>query len=215
VVAVLAPTQEYRDETHAVGQARRQAASARKDDRMKHFRAIAMLAGGSQNINSGNRPMFSQLAMLPEDQQQNAIRYMLPGGDRSAAVDARNAETSGKMAQQAMTAFLANNPGATPQARAAAEMQLENAGTQQSAAIQADAERLVNERADDQGWFNLPTRLIGGGAEGWDNTLLTVEEEEAAIRKLMAKYPHLSYDEARQQVEAAADGKTRQPRETP
>ena len=114
-----------------------------------------------------------------------------------------------------MTAFLANNPGATPEARAAAEMQLENASTQQSTAIQADAERLVNERADDQSWFNLPTRLVGGGAAGWDNTLLTIEEEEAAIRKLMAKYPHLSYDEARKQVEAAADGKTRQPREKP
>jgi hypothetical protein len=176
------------------------------------WQATAMLAGGSHNINSGNRGAYNMLNELEGEDRDRALMYMSPAGPMAAAVDARNAEAAGKMAQQAMTQFFVNNPAASPEARAAANMQLQNADAQQSAAIQKDAERLVDERADDQGWFNLATRALGGGVEGWDNTLLTIAEEEAAVRKLMARYPHLSYDEASQQVAAAADRKTRQPR---
>jgi hypothetical protein len=185
---------------------------SRQTEAADRWRATAMLAGGSHNINSGNRGAYNMLNELEGEDRGRALMYMSPAGPMAAAVDARNAEAAGKMAQQAMTQFFVNNPAASPEARAAANMQLQNADAQQSAAIQKDAERLVDERADDQGWFNLATRALGGGVEGWDNTLLTIAEEEAAVRKLMARYPHLSYDEASQQVAAAADRKTRQPR---
>jgi hypothetical protein len=45
-------------------------------------------------------------------------RQMLAGGPTPLDVQARSAEMASRMAQQAMTAFLTNNPGATPEQRA-------------------------------------------------------------------------------------------------
>ena len=130
-VMVLVPGKAIR-EKRATDLAGRQAAYqtrkvAREEDfqsRRAHRLALAQLAGGSQNINSGNRWMAEALlAMTPED-RASSMRYMLPGGNLAAGVDAENAQLSGKMAQQAMTAFLANNPGADPEARKRAEDQI-------------------------------------------------------------------------------------------
>jgi hypothetical protein len=195
-----------RDRANANRADRRQAA---KD----HWRAVAMLAGGSQNINSGNRAFYNQLAMLPEEERQRQLQYALPGGRERAAVEAaHNQQLSELGLRVAMgQGFQPMNPAQ----EAAANQQIRERQAEQSAVILSDAQSFVNESADDQGWFNLATRLIGGGAEGWDNTLLTIEEENAAARKLMAKYPHLTFEQALEYVNAAAGNKTRQQRPAP
>jgi len=127
-VQVLVPDKDMR-EKEATALAGRQAAYqtrkvAREEDfqsRRAHRLALAQLAGGSQNINSDNRWMAEALLAMTPEQRSSSMRYMLPGGNLAAGVDAQNAQLSGKMAQQAMTAFLANNPGADPEARKRAE----------------------------------------------------------------------------------------------
>ena len=90
-----------------------------------NWRATAMLAGGSQNLNSGNRWIANSLVRMNPEDRANSMRYMLPGGQLHAQVDAANAEAAASMAQRAMTAFLANNPGADPEmAKRAAEQAL-------------------------------------------------------------------------------------------
>jgi hypothetical protein len=85
------------------------------------WQATAMLAGGSHNINSGNRGAYNILNELKGKDRERALLYMTPAGPLAAGVDARSADRAAAMAQQAMTAFLANNPGADPESRKRAE----------------------------------------------------------------------------------------------
>lgn len=85
------------------------------------WQATAMLAGGSHNINSGNRGLYNMLNELKGEDRDRALLYMTPAGPLAAGVDARSADRAAEMAQRAMTAFLANNPGADPEARRRAE----------------------------------------------------------------------------------------------
>lgn len=85
------------------------------------WQATAMLAGGSHNINSGNRGAYNILNELKDEDRDRALLYMTPAGPLAAGVDARSADRAAEMAQRAMTAFLANNPGADPEARKRAE----------------------------------------------------------------------------------------------
>jgi hypothetical protein len=94
---------------------------SRQTEAADRWRATAMLAGGSQNINSGNRGAYNMLNELEGEDRGRALMYMSPAGPMAAAVDARSAERAAAMAQQAMTAFLANNPGADPESRKRAE----------------------------------------------------------------------------------------------
>jgi hypothetical protein len=99
-----------------------------QDARAATWKAQAMLAGGRPTGGiGGSKATVNAWLNLPEDQRDSAMRYMLPGGQLSATVDANNAAQGGKMAQAAMTAFLQNNPGATPEQRAAAEIKLRQA----------------------------------------------------------------------------------------
>jgi hypothetical protein len=86
--------------------------------RRRRATAMAMLAGGSQNLNPQSRAAIASFMAMNDfnpdtftDEQKSSLRYVAPGGLLAAEVDARNAEQSGRMAQQAMTAFLNNNPG--------------------------------------------------------------------------------------------------------
>ena len=110
---------------------RSRASAARIDDanaRREAWKAQAMLAGGQPTGGrGGSKAITNALMMLPEDERNQSLRYMLPGGDRAAAVDAANAATAGRMAQSAMSAFLTNNPMATPEQRAMFEQRAREA----------------------------------------------------------------------------------------
>jgi hypothetical protein len=103
-------------------------AQARRDkeqSRLERWQAISMLAGG--NPSRQQFAMGNALLDMSPDQRNSSLRYMLPGGDRAAAVDAANAATAGRMAQSAMSAFLTNNPMATPEQRAMFEQRAREA----------------------------------------------------------------------------------------
>ena len=77
-------------------------------EREETWRAQMMLSGGRPT--AASKATVNALRTLPEDQRASTMRYMLPGGQLSATVDANNAALAGRMAQSAMTAFLTNNP---------------------------------------------------------------------------------------------------------
>lgn len=96
------------------GAAARQAVAAKRaageSDRMQRFLAQVQLGGGRQTPQSIQ--LETMLNGMTDEQRQQAMRYMVPGGQLAAMVDAQNAASAAKMAQSAVTSFLANNQGA-------------------------------------------------------------------------------------------------------
>lgn len=162
VVMVYEPGPKIREKQAADLKAR-QAAYQQKKARMdaereaarQHWRATAMLAGGSQNLNSGNRWIADALVGMKPDDRDAAIRYMLPGGELHARVDAANAERAAKMAEAAILGSL-RNAIPNPMQEAAREQQ----ELQQNQDMVAWAEKNINDRyaydADSwSGWLGL------------------------------------------------------------
>ena len=103
-VMVLRPTPKFAGEQKEVMKTRRAALDADFQSRRAHRLALAKLAGGSQNINSGNRWMAEALlAMKPED-RASSMRYMLPGGNLAAGVDAQNMQNASEAIKRYLTA---------------------------------------------------------------------------------------------------------------
>jgi len=86
------------------------------------WQATAMLAGASQNINSGNRGAYNMLNELEGEDRDRALMYMSPAGPMAAAVDARNAQAAGEMASSAVQAMLRNVPDPAKQKLADAQI---------------------------------------------------------------------------------------------
>lgn len=171
------------------------------------IRARNLLAGGSQNINSGNVGFWNRLAMLPQEQRDLVIAQSMPiNPDRAKIEAARNAQLTELGLRTAQGRGFQE---LDPVQRDALDRQGDAADVQMASKIGEDATAIVGEYADNIGWNNWLTRLVGGGSEGWDNTLFTVEEEQKAVRRLMAKYPHLSFEQALQYVQAASTNVTR------
>ena len=102
-VVVLAPTREFKKEQADNLRERRKALAAERQARRDRWQATAYLAGGSQNLNSGNRWIANALANMSPEQQEQAMRYMLPGGDRRALVDAQNMENANDVIKRYLT----------------------------------------------------------------------------------------------------------------
>ena len=122
-VQVLRPTKEFADGQKAVMKTRREALDADFQSRRAHRLALAKLAGGSQNINSGNRWMAEALlAMKPED-RASSMRYMLPGGNLAAGVDAQNMQNASEVFKRYMTSGAAAGMMNTPATAMAIQQQ--------------------------------------------------------------------------------------------
>jgi hypothetical protein len=127
-------------------------AQARRDkeqSRLERWQAISMLAGGNpsrQQFATGNA-----LMMLPENERNQSLRYMLPGGQFAAAVDAQNMQNANDVIKRFMTSGAAagmNNPLANAQAQMAQQ--------------QADSAKPVQVRAQEHvasGRLNHPDVL--------------------------------------------------------
>jgi hypothetical protein len=96
-VQVWSPTKEFSDGQKAVLKTRRDALNADFQKRRDRRIAMAMLAGGSENLNAGNRWIAEALLDMTPEQRASSMRYMLPGGDRAAAVDAGGARNAMRM----------------------------------------------------------------------------------------------------------------------
>lgn len=135
------------------------------DPRMERYKAQMMLAGSNPRKN-----MVNAWSMMDDpgvsEQQRRSLQYMLPGGQLAATVDANNAAMAGRMAQQAMTAFLTNNPAATPEQRAALEQRAREAnpaaagasdvaaGKPETPEAQAELDRLAESMDTSLGGFS-------------------------------------------------------------
>ncbi len=95
---------------------------SRQTEAADRWRATAMLAGGSHNINSGNRGAYNMLNELEGEDRDRALMYMSPAGPMAAAVDARNAQAAGEMASSAVQAMLRNVPDPAKQRLADAQI---------------------------------------------------------------------------------------------
>jgi hypothetical protein len=77
------------------------------------WKAQAMLAGGRPTGGiGGSKALTNAWLSLPEDQRDDAMRYMLPGGALSASVDARQLEQAAALAGKSILGAFATNPGA-------------------------------------------------------------------------------------------------------
>jgi len=134
-----------------------------------NWRATAMLAGGSQNLNSGNRWIAQSLVNMSDEDRANAMKYMLPGGQLHAQVDAANAEAAAVMAQRAVNNFLADNPGAS---------ELQREGLQGKRRLEAQ------DWFDDWLYKNHGTR----GQGGWTVGPYTAASMDNAVNYMMQVY---------------------------
>jgi hypothetical protein len=82
-----------------------------------------MLAGGQPTGGrGGSKAITNALMMLPREEREASLRYMLPGGQLAAGVDAQNMQNANDVIQRFMTsgaAAGANNPLAQAQAQMA------------------------------------------------------------------------------------------------
>lgn len=200
--SVYAPTPEFRKQQEDNQKRRRQELSAERDKRRANWQATAMLAGGSHNLNSGNRWIAQSLVNMSDEDRANAMKYMLPGGQMHAQVDAANAEAAASMAQRAMTAFLANNPGATPLQQAALDQQK---GKDRQDMLTWAESHISDNYAYDSGWMS--------SAFGLDE--FTPEEQAAAVNDILQRYPGTTPEQARQIVDSIAARKAGRPAAVP
>jgi hypothetical protein len=138
-----------------IDQLRLAAQGAADDDaiaRRASWKAQAMLAGGQPTGGrGGSKAVTNALMMLPENERNQSLRYMLPGGQFAAAVDAQNMQNANDVIKRFMTSGAAagmNNPLANAQAQMAQQ--------------QADAAKPVQVRAQEHvasGRLNHPDVL--------------------------------------------------------
>lgn len=174
----------------ARGAAYRKYHADRKQAQMDRLANRNWLAGGSQNINSGNRAMWNQLATLSPEEQIRQLQYALPGGELRAQVDARQLDMAARLAQNAVTGALAGT-AAGPLAQAQADaLGLKN--TADRAAQRRQIEDDMAEQYAASGWF------------GYDE--FTLEEQQEAIDTLVNVH-HYSLPEAQAAVDRIADNR--------
>lgn len=205
--------QRDRVAARAANEGARQAAAAKREEA---WRAQMMLGGGRPTGGiGGSKATVNAWLNLPEDQRDSAMRYMLPGGQLSATVDANNAAQAGRMAQAAMTAFLNNNPQGTP-LNPLQQQQLTDKQTQQrQEALEWAQQHVSSNYAEPQGILNYLNRGAAALGLTHDNTEFTVAEQDKAIQALMARYPGLSLTEATQIIDAVGTTRTTRPRTAP
>jgi hypothetical protein len=154
---------------------RRSAKAAGVDDynaRNAAWKAQSMLAGGQPTGGrGGSKAITNALMMLPEEQRNASLRYMLPGGQLAAGVDAQQLQAAAALAQRAVTGALAGTAQG-PMAQAQAEL----------AGIQAQAERDKLRAGDED---VLGEKYARGGMFGYDE--FTVAEQQQMYDDLIAQ----------------------------
>ena len=127
-----------------------------------------MLAGGQPTGGpGGTKAVANALMMMPPDQRNSSLRYMLPGGQLAAGVDAHQLETAAGLAQRAVTGALAGT-AAGPAAQAAAEAaQIQNQ-TAKDEARQKD-ENVLGEKYAPSGYFGYDELTVAEQQQMYDD----------------------------------------------
>jgi hypothetical protein len=192
-------------------QLRGKAHAARIDDansRRDAWKAQTMLAGGQPTGGrGGTKAITNALMMLPEDERNQSLRYMLPGGQLAAAVDAQNMQNANDVIKRFMTSGAAagmNNPLAAAQAQAA-QQQVDAAKPVQVRAQEHVAAGQLNhpdvfQHADDivnthyssrPGMLGVSSRFTDnevmlGAQRLADDTGMPIAEAEKIMRRIQA-----------------------------
>jgi hypothetical protein len=124
-----------------------------------NWRATAMLAGGSQNINSGNRWIANSLVRMSPEDRAESTRYMLPGGQLAAQVDAAHNEQLSALGLRVATGQGFQNQ--TPLTAVQAQLAEEQLAAER-AKNRASDENVLGEKyaPGDNNWF---PGWLGGG----------------------------------------------------
>jgi hypothetical protein len=142
------------------------------DPRMQLWKAQSMLAGGQPTGGPrGTKAATNALMMMSDpnltDEQRSSLRYMLPGGQLAAGVDAHQLETAARLAQGAVTGALAGT-AAGPAAQAAAEAaQIQNQ-TAKDEARQKD-EDVLGEKYAPSGYFGYDELTVAEQQQMYDD----------------------------------------------
>lgn len=190
---VLVPTAKFRAGQDEVLDARRKRLADERKEARQRWQATAYLAGGSQNLNSGNRWIANALVDMDPEDRERSMRYMLPGGQLQAQVDAQNAEKAAEMARAAVAGSLR---GAIPDPIKDAALE------QQRLSRQQDAVRWAEDN------INARYAYDAGSLFGTD---FTVAEQQQAVDDLVLQFG-MSQAEAQKIVDNIA---TRKPRPRP
>jgi hypothetical protein len=190
---------------------RRSAKAAGVDDynaRNAAWKAQSMLAGGQPTGGrGGSKAITNALMMLPEEQRNDSLRYMLPGGQLAAGVDAQNMQNANDVIKRFMTsgaAAGANNPLAQAQAQMAQQQADAAVPVQVRAQAHVEAGRInhpdVLQHADDlvnQHYSSRPGALgvssrftdnevMIGAQRLADDTGMPIAEAEKIMRRIQA-----------------------------
>lgn len=130
-------------------------------ERMDRYRAMAALAGGSQNLNSNNRSMAYALTLLSEDARNEVLTQNMPINPYRAQMEAVGAQNALRMIQgmnlgQGMDP---KNPLLRAQADAA---DIQNAIARRD--VRADDEEALADKYAPGSWRPW---WLGGAGDGW------------------------------------------------
>lgn len=187
-----------------------------KRDRRSRVADQAQMAGGQPTGGPfGTRATTTAINQLGPGWREIALLDRLTngrvGGPTPLAVEGANAAAAAQMAQQAMVAFLRNNPGAQP----GQEVAIAGAEAQLPVNVQADLERRrnngvlpANSAAGMALMDDIEDRYIGGG---WGGNPAVDAAVEAAVRagipreEAELRYKHRRYPEGRGPGDAQGD----------
>jgi hypothetical protein len=172
--AGAASRKEFREKLAATPDA--QAAKAERARRQAAWRAQSMLAGGQPTGGPrGTKAAANAWTMMGDqgltDDQRSSLRYMLPGGQLAAGVDAQNMQNANDVIKRFMTSGAAAGMN-NPLAQAQAEM----------AGLQAQAERDKLRSGDED---ILGEKYAPSGWLGYDE--FTIEEQQQMYDDLIAQ----------------------------
>jgi len=143
-------------------------------DRKKAWKAQTMLAGGQPTGGrAGSKAVTNALMTMPEDERNSSLRYMMPGGQLAATVDANANQQAFELAKQMALGAGFQDPN-SPTAKAAAQAleakrRKENpeaagvsdlsSGNPTSTEAQAEADRLAKSMDNDLGGFSYESEI--------------------------------------------------------
>jgi hypothetical protein len=134
-----------------------------------NWRATAMLAGGSQNLNSGNRWVANALVGMNPADREESMKYMLPGGALAAQVDAAHNEHLSALGLRVATGQGFQNQ--TPLTAVQAQLAEEQLAAERAKNRSADENVLGEKYAPgDNNWF---PGWLGGGYDEF-----TIDEQQ-------------------------------------
>lgn len=143
-----------------------------------NWRATAMLAGGSQNLNSGNRWIANSLVRMNPEDRDESLRYMLPGGELAAKVDAAHNEQLSALGLRVATGQGFQNQ--TPLTAVQAQLAQEQLAAERAKNRSADENVLGEKYAPgDNNWF---PGWLGGGYDEF-----TIDEQQQMYDDLIAQ----------------------------